>query len=154
MISPIPLSIGTANTIVRNVGCNASDEALLEEARSQDNFQESDTELLEKLHAAQRRLKGAARGGYCAAIRKAERKAGEVAHKQRIILEIRSFVANKAPFTGDEEWARIVEGRISRCKTSLDLLDLMRDLSRTHASHVDGALRFQDAPGFVQRIVA
>lgn len=46
----IHLSVGTANTIVRNVGVYyATDEALLHEAHSQDYFIEADAQMLAKL---------------------------------------------------------------------------------------------------------
>lgn len=132
----IPLSTGTANTIVRNVGVYfATDEALLEEARSQEYLVETDAELLLKLRAAQKRLQGAARGGIHAAEKKKRNKEIDAAVMERLRKDVRAMASNDKPFAGDEEWARIIEKRITEAKTPLDLADLQRDLRQLAERH-------------------
>lgn len=132
----IPLSVGTANTIVRNVGVyHATDADLLEEARSQDFFIETDEQLLVKLRAAQQRLQGASRGGRHAATKKKQNKEIDVAAMDRLRKEIQALATQSKPFTGDEEWGRIIEKRITEAKTPLNLADLRRDLIRTSERH-------------------
>jgi hypothetical protein len=132
----IPLSVGTANTIVRNVGVYfATDEALLHEARSQDHFIESDEQLLSKLRAAQKRLQGASRGGSHAAAKKRQNKEFDAAVMEHLRKKIRAIATHSKPFAGDEEWGRIIEKRVTEAKTPLDLADLQRDLARTSKRH-------------------
>lgn len=134
--NPIPLKPGTANTIVRNVGVYyASDTALLEEARSQDYFIETDEQLLAKLRAAQKRLQGASRGGSHAAAKKKRNKEIDAAAMDRLRKEIRALAIQSKPFAGDEEWSRIIEKRVIEAKAPLDLADLRRDLIRTSERH-------------------
>jgi len=135
--NPIHLKPGTANTIVRNTGLSSviTDAELLHEARSQDYFVETDEQLLVKLHAAQRRLSGAARGGLRAAAKKKRNKEIDAAAMAQLLKEIRTLASQELPFAGDEEWARIIEKRTAEAKTPLDLADLRRDLIRTSERH-------------------
>lgn len=132
----IPLSPGTANTIVRNVGVyHATDADLLDEAHSQDFFIETDEQLLVKLRAAQQRLQGASRGGRHAATKKKQSKEIDVAAMAQLRQEIRALATNYSPFAGDEEWARIIEKRVAEAKTPQDMADIRRDLSQLAERH-------------------
>ncbi len=121
----------TANLIVRNAGGPyASDAALIREARATDYFTESDAELLTILHAAQRQLQGASRGGSAVARKRRQRREDRAAAVESFAAQLREAATAAKKRLGTPEWARCIDYRvklaIAYARKTHDYMPLLR----------------------------